>query len=248
MALVGDLLASGHSFPKPPLSSTEVWGGEEGGEGTHRGAAGEMRVLKSLSVKRRRPWGHCLIFSLFLKVTHVTFYLCQLIEQRSPLITSGAWEEQAVMLRVKLTAQDVAEPRQWETRARSECEINAFLLPNPPGLVTRRAGTSLPAGLAWPTGAQSAAVRLWRQHRGAVLMPHVLGVALRHHWSLVPAPSFNEPLLVCFFFLYIFSFLYPAESKADPKDGGGQFQGSCCGGTSGFVVCCFWKKHCWSHL
>lgn len=78
-----------------------------------------MRVLKSLSVKRRRPWGHCLIFSLFLKVTHVTFYLCQLIEQRSPLITSGAWEKQAVALRIKLTAQDVTELWQWETRARN---------------------------------------------------------------------------------------------------------------------------------
>lgn len=140
------------SFPKLPLSSTEVWGSEEGEEGTHRCAAGEMRVLKSLSVKGRRPWGRCLIFSLFLKVTHVTFYLCQLIEQRSLLMTSGAWEEQAVMLRIKLTAPDVTELWQWETRARSECEISAFFLPNPRGLVARRTGASLPAGLARPAG------------------------------------------------------------------------------------------------
>lgn len=152
VALVGELLVSGHSFPKLPLSSTEVWGSEEGEEGTHRCAAGEMRVLKSLSVKGRRPWGRCLIFSLFLKVTHVTFYLCQLIEQRSLLMTSGAWEEQAVTLRIKLTAPDVTELWQWETRARSECEISAFFLPNPRGLVARRTGASLPAGLARPAG------------------------------------------------------------------------------------------------
>lgn len=114
------------------------------GEGTQRGAACEMRVLKSLSGKRRGPWGRCLIFSLFLKVTHVTFYLCQLIEQRSLLITSGTREEQAGMLSTELTALDVTELWRWETRAGSEHELATFLLPKPHGLVTRRADVQHP--------------------------------------------------------------------------------------------------------
>lgn len=120
------------------------------GEGTQRGAACEMRVLKSLSGKRRGPWGRCLIFSLFLKVTHVTFYLCQLIEQRSLLITSGTREEQAGMLSTELTALDVTELWRWETRAGSEHELATFLLPKPHGLVTRRADVQHPHALPRP--------------------------------------------------------------------------------------------------
>lgn len=166
------------------------------GEGTHHGTDCEMRVLKSLSVKRRGPWGRCLIFSLFLKVTHVTFYLCQLIEQRSLLITSGTREEQAGMLSTKLTALDVTELWQWETRAWSEHELATFLLPKPHSLVTRRSDALHPDALARPcwvpglllfiSDGSSSAEEFCRHP--AVSWELQIGRQRQH---LVPATSFN---------------------------------------------------------
>lgn len=61
-------------------------------------------------------------------------YVYQLVEQRSFLIAFGVQEEQAGVLNTKLTTLEVTRCWWWGTRAWSECELVAFLLPKTPQL------------------------------------------------------------------------------------------------------------------
>lgn len=62
------------------------------------------------------------------------FYAHQLVEQRSLLITFGVQEEQAGMLNTKPMNPGGDTVLEWETKAWSEYELTAFLLPTTPWL------------------------------------------------------------------------------------------------------------------